>query len=227
MLRDNRLLWSLSFFVALYWITGFFVPGAQLTALASVLLVFGGLITLSQYAPVGYRIIFHRLRNEGIPQGYGAHLAVLGTTMLATGAVWAGGMSAAYIYNGSPASWLDYPFMGFGRYLMAGGFTLAHISPAMTQDGLRVTWKWAVWVGTVAALLFGILVGVAISRPELVTTIATCVPGQPIKGNVSRHVRLYHLPGTPQYAVTIPEACFDTEVAAVAAGYARAGRRRG
>lgn len=220
MLRDNRLLWTLSVFAAAYWITGVFVPGAQLTALASILLLFGGLITLSQYAPVAWRIVFLKLRNGEIPHGYGAHLAVLGTTLLAAGAVWSGFATALWVYNGSPPAWLDTPYMGFGRYMMAGGFVLAHVSPSMTREGILVTRGWALWLAAITILVFGIFLGLVLARPDLVTARAFCV----VKGNASRYGKLYHTPLSPQYAATRPEACFSSAPDAQMAGYRPAQR---
>ncbi len=44
-----------------------------------------------------------------------------------------------------------------------------------------------------------------------------CPDEFPIKGNGNSHI--YHLPGQPSYAATIPELCFATENAAAAEGY--------
>jgi len=223
MLRNNRLLWGLTAFVAGYWILGiFFVPGTQITALASLALLFGGLMTLSQYAPVAYRIVFEKLRNDQIPEGYGAHIAVLSTTLLAAGAVWSGFATAAWVHSGQPQAWLDGPMMGFGRYLMAGGFFGAHVSPLMTRDGVSVTRAWVMWAAAFAILVFGIFVGALMARPDLVMVHASCAPTQPIKGNVSRRGHLYHEPGSPSYAITIPEGCYATAGEAVMAGYRKA-----
>lgn len=182
MIRDNRLLWILSAFAAAYWVAGVFIPGTQLTALASVLLLFGGLTTLRQYAPVAWRIVFYKLRNEEIPQGYGAHLAVLGTTLLAGGAVWSGFATSLWVYHGAQVAWLDSQFFGFGRYMMAGGFMLAHVSPSMTQDGLSVTRGWVLWVAGLAILAFGIFLGAFMTQDRPPPLVA-CGVSQPIKGN--------------------------------------------
>ncbi|MDP3741043.1 MAG: hypothetical protein Q8R08_01810 [bacterium] len=40
-----------------------------------------------------------------------------------------------------------------------------------------------------------------------------------IKGNISAKSKIYHMPGGASYKQTIPEMCFDTESAAVAAGF--------
>jgi hypothetical protein len=45
----------------------------------------------------------------------------------------------------------------------------------------------------------------------------SCPPWAPIKGN--RNSGIYHLPGQRYYLVTVPEQCFSTPAAAVAAGY--------
>ena len=52
-----------------------------------------------------------------------------------------------------------------------------------------------------------------------VSGVRDCPDGYPIKGNVTRRSRIYHLPDSPVYANTDPEICFATEDAAVAAGY--------
>jgi uncharacterized membrane protein len=61
-----------------------------------------------------------------------------------------------------------------------------------------------------------------------VSGVRDCPEGYPIKGNVTRRSRIYHLPDSPVYANTDPEICFATEDAAVAAGYRppRRGLRR-
>jgi hypothetical protein len=53
-----------------------------------------------------------------------------------------------------------------------------------------------------------------------------CPPENPIKGNLPS--RIFHLPDQPTYARTIPEICFASEEAAIAAGFraARGGRHR-
>jgi hypothetical protein len=47
-----------------------------------------------------------------------------------------------------------------------------------------------------------------------------CPSNYPVKGNISS--RLYYEPGQPAYARTIPEVCFQSATAAVAAGFAPA-----
>jgi hypothetical protein len=44
-----------------------------------------------------------------------------------------------------------------------------------------------------------------------------CPPEYPVKGNQSS--MLYHMPGSPSYAATIPEFCFADAIAAEEAGY--------
>ena len=53
-----------------------------------------------------------------------------------------------------------------------------------------------------------------------------CPPENPIKGNLPS--RIFHLPDQPTYERTIPEICFASEAAAMAAGFraARGGRHR-
>jgi hypothetical protein len=52
------------------------------------------------------------------------------------------------------------------------------------------------------------------------------VAGQPcvIKGNISGSSKIYHLKGGASYEKTTPEACFNTEAEAVAAGFRKAKR---
>lgn len=52
------------------------------------------------------------------------------------------------------------------------------------------------------------------------------VPGQPcvIKGNISSSSKIYHVKGGASYEKTSPEACFNTEAEAVAAGFRKAKR---
>ena len=52
------------------------------------------------------------------------------------------------------------------------------------------------------------------------------VPGQPcvVKGNVSGSSKIYHVKGGASYEKTTPEACFDTEAEAQAAGFRKAKR---
>lgn len=45
-----------------------------------------------------------------------------------------------------------------------------------------------------------------------------------IKGNISSDSKIYHLPGGAFYNRTNPEACFDTEEQARAAGFRRSSR---
>jgi uncharacterized membrane protein len=55
--------------------------------------------------------------------------------------------------------------------------------------------------------------------------VQDCPDGYPIKGNATPRSRIYHVPTSPVYAITVPEMCFATEDDALAAGY-RAPRRR-
>ncbi len=52
------------------------------------------------------------------------------------------------------------------------------------------------------------------------------VDGQPciIKGNISGSSKIYHVKGGSSYEKTTPEACFNTEAEAVAAGFRKAKR---
>jgi len=52
------------------------------------------------------------------------------------------------------------------------------------------------------------------------------VPGQPciVKGNISGSNKIYHVKGGASYEKTTPEACFNTEAEAVAAGFRKAKR---
>ena len=52
-----------------------------------------------------------------------------------------------------------------------------------------------------------------------VSGVQDCPDGYPIKGNVTSHSRIYHVPASSVYAATRPEVCFATEDAALAAGY--------
>jgi hypothetical protein len=57
-----------------------------------------------------------------------------------------------------------------------------------------------------------------------VTGSVTCAPNQ-IKGNINRKgERIYHMPKGAFYSRTQPEACFDTEEQARAAGFRRSSR---
>ncbi len=56
--------------------------------------------------------------------------------------------------------------------------------------------------------------------PDAILTTADaydCPEGNPIKGNLPS--RIYHLPDQVTYARTIPEICFASEAAAIAAGF--------
>lgn len=62
------------------------------------------------------------------------------------------------------------------------------------------------------------------ATPEIVPTVEavlpTVTPDCTVKGNIdSKGNKIYHLPGDPNYAKTIPEACFSDANAAEAAGY--------
>ena len=48
--------------------------------------------------------------------------------------------------------------------------------------------------------------------------------GGKIKGNISSGGKIYHVPGGAFYKKTTPEACFDTEAAAQAAGFRKSKR---
>ena len=52
------------------------------------------------------------------------------------------------------------------------------------------------------------------------------VEGQPciVKGNISSSSKIYHVKGGASYEKVVPEACFNTEAEAVAAGFRKAKR---
>jgi len=54
-----------------------------------------------------------------------------------------------------------------------------------------------------------------------VSGVQDCPDGYPIKGNITPHSRIYHVPGSPVYVATDPEICFATEDAAREAGFRR------
>jgi len=51
----------------------------------------------------------------------------------------------------------------------------------------------------------------------------TCPASHPVKGNIGENGKIYHVPGSRDYARTNPELCFADEAAAKAAGFRRAG----
>lgn len=51
-----------------------------------------------------------------------------------------------------------------------------------------------------------------------------CPPDRPIKGNIGSSGKVYHVPGSANYAATVAEECFATDVDAEAAGYRKAQR---
>jgi hypothetical protein len=73
-----------------------------------------------------------------------------------------------------------------------------------------------------------ILSGAWMPQDAVLTTSeqCDCPPENPIKGNLPS--RIFHRPDQPTYERTIPEICFASEAAAMAAGFraARKGRHR-
>lgn len=143
-----------------YVIGSLFLPGLYMSNFASMsIAIFGG-ITLMKYLPESYDILINGVRSKTEP---GAHLAVLGTTLLAFGAVYVGAFSLLYFYLDRPANWSGSAWSGFGRFCIGWGFCLMYLSPDVSKDGVRlpsVIWTTAaIVVALLAAYHVGVRVG--------------------------------------------------------------------
>ena len=59
----------------------------------------------------------------------------------------------------------------------------------------------------------------ATSGPGVKPQGTNCPANAPVKGNISRRGKIYHLPSTRNYNQVKPEACFPSATAAQQAGY--------
>lgn len=155
----NRTLtwWTLGAIVA-YWLSGVIIPSPFTSSTASLALLVFGTITFFRYAPVAISFLVEGRPNVDDHQD-GSRLAVLGTAMLAAGAVYSGSFGLWWVIVGQPEYWLGTPTSGFGRALMAGGFWLMYASPDVVHRDMRVPGVAWLTIIVMASILTGILLG--------------------------------------------------------------------
>lgn len=156
-MRNRQLLYGTLGSIAIYWISGLFIPNPYLSSAASFAILLFGFITFLKYAPASWDVLFHdkKLNNSGD----GSHLAVMGITLLAAGSVYSGLFGLLWVFAGQPSYWLGTPFSGFGRAVAAGGFWLMYASPDVIRKDMRVPGLAWLIVIVAASVLTGIFLG--------------------------------------------------------------------
>jgi len=210
--------WSASLFFG-YWALGFLTPWSDWAngAISGALLISAGIVTFS-WLPDTYRV-FKSGKVEG------AELAVVGVTILALGSCYTGGFSLLWALLGQPHNWLNTPYSGFGRFMMAIGFGLLALSPDATKEGITPP-RWYLVLAVIAGVAAAAFVlGSKWGERQEATSMdriaerPRCTAALPVKGNVSNRGRVYHVPGGAFYDWTLPERCFANEASARAEGF--------
>lgn len=147
--------------LAAYWALALVVPGLYMSNFGSIAIFSFGLITFAKYLPDTYDILAHGMRSKAEP---GAHLAVVGTCLLAFGAIYIGAFNLLYQWLEKPDGWAGTAFSGFGRVCIAIGFCLMYLSPNFSKRGVNI--PSAIWtmLAIAMALLAAYHVGVRVGE---------------------------------------------------------------
>lgn len=144
--------------VAVYWVAGWVIPDPYLSSTASFALLAFGIAVFARYVPAAWDVLFNnrRLYTDGRK---GSHLAVLGVTMLAAGAIYIGVFGLLWVLADQPDHWLGTSASGFGRALAAGGFWLMYASPDVVNRDMRIPSLAWLFLVIAASTLSGIYLG--------------------------------------------------------------------
>lgn len=156
------LFWSLVYIVH-YAVVGMIVPGVYISLGGLFFMLGAGVFTMFRYGAKAWEVVFDNLRNKDSEGGDGSHLAIIGVTLLAMGAIYTGCFGLLWIYNGAPTSWSNTAYSALGRHLMGIGFCGLLISPDITKKGLNLPARlWIVAIVILALMMtfiFGVRVG--------------------------------------------------------------------
>jgi hypothetical protein len=158
--EDRGLLWIGLVIAGTYLAASCVLPGVYIVNLSSISIAAFGALTLWKYISDAYAIVVHGDRSRASP---GAHLAVLGTALMAFGAVYIGAYSLLFYWLGQPENWRGTAWGGIGRMCIAGGFWLMYLSPDVSRQGVKlpaVIWtSAAIAIALIAAYHIGVRVG--------------------------------------------------------------------
>lgn len=221
---QNRFLTGALVVTFSYWLLAAILPGEYMISVANSIFVGVAVAVIITWGPSAWRA-FREGGKEGWQQLVAAPVITLIPFVLLR-------MYVAVIRAfDMPDAWVNSPLIGYFLISSACGCML-YISSPGTTGGVTPpkNWFWiAVSVG-IGALIAGIGIGgvlwgtyaqeAADTRKVILSHARpSCAPGMAIKGNVSGRGRVYHVPGTIHYDLTIPERCFTDVAAARAAGY--------
>lgn len=221
---ENRFIRGAAVVSGVYWLFAAFLDGEYMISVANSILVGVAVAVVITWGPSAWRA-FKEGGKEGWQQLVAAPVITLIPIILLRMYV---ALVRAFDF---PESWVNSPVIGYMLITCACGCMLYLSSPG-TTGGVTPpkNWFWiAVSVG-IGALIAGIGIGGVLwgsylqeaedtRRVLLSHSRPSCPLAAAIKGNVSGRGRIFHVPGSFQYEITIPERCFATVDAAVSAGY--------
>lgn len=225
---DSRLPLSLLAAVVAYWLSTLAMETSYVSIAAALFQFSAGLVVCGRYMHDTYEVVIRGARDPDQP---GSHLAILGIWLMGFGAIYSGGFGAIINANVISGEWIGTATSGFGRYIMAIGFSMLVYSPDAARRGFVL--KPGLWLLVTALavaaffsasmFMLGVQVGKRDGNSPFEGAIYRKDPTRPVcledeKVWVSKQGR-YHTEASPWRFTFSPVACFRTEDEARAAGY--------
>lgn len=167
-LKGNHLLvWTLVANIV-YWLVGVSTPNPYISSASSLALLVTSAGMFLRYAPHAFAVVVNGLRDtsEG---GQGSHLALYGATLIAAGSCYVGLFGFLWVMADQPNTWLGTPMSGYGRAVMAAGFTLMALSPDTTPSGVKMPNFFLILLLMIAVAIGSFLAGRKAAPPEQAT----------------------------------------------------------
>lgn len=131
----NNVLLILSLMTAAaYVLIGSVLPAPYLSVSVSAVLLAIGMVALWRYGIPAFNVVYRGDRGDEP----GAHLAVYGMALLATGSVYTGGYGILWNLMGQPDLWVGSWFSAVGRATTAAGFLLMILAPEAARPRIKV-----------------------------------------------------------------------------------------
>jgi hypothetical protein len=167
-LKGNHLLvWTLLANVV-YWLVGISTPNPYISSASSLALLVTSAGMFLRYAPHAFDVVVNGLRDQS-EGGQGSHLALYGATLIAAGSCYVGLFGFLWIMADQPETWLGTPMSGYGRAVMAAGFTLMALSPDTTPAGVKMPNFFLILLLIIAVAVGSFFAGRKAAPPEQAT----------------------------------------------------------